>query len=88
MAYKVDTEVKLSHIDLKPWGSMGDTILTLIIGNPEIEFLYHHHKGTFEYTLDTTVIKRELEGVPLSHPDVVNLLRKDLKENLNQIGID
>jgi hypothetical protein len=34
------------------------------------------------------VIKRELEGVSLSNPDVVSLLRKDLKENLNQIGID
>jgi hypothetical protein len=79
---------QLSHIDLKPWGSMVETILTLVIGNPEIDFFYRHSKGDFEYTLDSAEIKRELEGVPLSNPDVVSLLRKDLKENLNQIGID
>lgn len=79
---------QLSHIDLKPWGSMVETILTLVIGNPEIDFFYQHRKGDFEYTLDSAEIKRELEGVPLSNPDVVSLLRKDLKENLNQIGID
>ncbi|MGI9571137.1 MAG: ATP-binding protein [Desulfobulbia bacterium] len=79
---------QLSHIDLKPWGSMVETILTLVIGNPEIDFLYQHHKGSFEYTLDSAVIKRELDGVSLSNPDVVTLLRNDLKENLNEIGID
>jgi len=79
---------KLSHIDLKPWGSMVDTLITLIVGNPEIDFFYHHQKGTFEYTLDTAVIKKELGDVPISNPEVINLLRKDLKDNLNQIGID
>jgi len=38
--------------------------------------------------LDTRVIKKELDGVPLSNPEVVNLLKNDLKDNLNQIGID
>jgi len=79
---------QLSHIDLKPWGSMVDTLITLIVGNPEIDFFYHHQKGTFEYTLDTAVIKKELGNVPLSTPEVINLLRNDLKDNLNQIGID
>lgn len=79
---------QLSHIDLKPWGSMVDTLLTLVVGNPEIDFYYHHRRGSFEYVLDTRVIKRELDGVPLSNPDVVALLKDDLKEHLNQIGID
>jgi hypothetical protein len=34
------------------------------------------------------VIKKELDGVPLSNPEVVTLLKNDLKDNLNQIGID
>ena len=79
---------QLSHIDLKPWGSMVETILTLVVGNPEIDFFYQHRKGDFEYTLDSAEIKKELEGISLSNPDVVSLLRKDLRENLKQIGID
>jgi len=79
---------QLSHIDLKPWGSMVNTLITLIVGNPEIDFFYHHRKGTFECTLDTRAIKKELGEVPLSNPDVINLLRGNLKDNLNKIGID
>ena len=79
---------QLSHIDLKPWGSMVSTLITLIVGNPDIDFFYHHQKGAFEYTLDTKVIKKELGGVPISNPEVIKLLRSDLKDNLNQIGID
>ena len=79
---------QLSHIDLKPWGSMVSTLITLIVGNPDIDFFYHHQKGAFEYTLDTKVIKKELGEVPISNPEVIKLLRRDLKDNLNQIGID
>jgi anti-sigma regulatory factor (Ser/Thr protein kinase) len=79
---------QLSHIDLKPWGSMVNTLVTLIVGNPEIDFYYHHQKDSFEYSLDTEVIKKELGEVPISNTEVINLLRSDLEENLNQIGID
>lgn len=79
---------QLSHIDLKPWGSMVDTLITLIVGNPEIDFFYQHKKDDFEYTLDTKMVKKELGEVPIFNPEVVKVLRDDLKENLNQIGID
>ena len=79
---------QLTHIDLKPWGSMVSTLITLIVGNPDIDFFYHHQKGTFDYTLDTEEIKKELGEVPISSPEVINLLKRDLKDNLNQIGID
>jgi hypothetical protein len=85
---RLEGTFQLSHIDLKPWGSMVTTLLTLIVGNPEIDFFYQHRKGTFEYTLDTKVIKKELDEVPIFNPEVVKLLRSDLKDNLNQIGID
>ena len=79
---------QLSHIDLKPWGSMVDTLITLMVGNPEIDFFYHHQKDRFEYTLDTVVIKKGLGEVSISNPAVISALRGDLKDNLNQIGID
>ena len=79
---------QFSHIDLKPWGSMVHTLITLIVGNPAIDFFYQHQKDNFEYTLDTAVIKKELGEVPISNPEVIKLLRGDLRDNLNQIGID
>lgn len=79
---------QLSHIDLKPWGSMVDTLSTLIVGNPEIDFFYQHQKNGFEYTLDTVMVKKELGEVPIFNPEVIKVLRDDFKDNLNQIGID
>ena len=77
-----------SHIDIKPWGSMVDTLITLIAGNPDITFCYHHRKDDFTYCLDTAEIKKELGDVPIIHPPVIDLLRSDLTHNLNQIGIN
>ena len=85
---RLEGTFQLSHIDLKPWGRMVDTLITLIVGNPEIDFFYHHRKDDFEYTLDTEVIKKELGDVPISNPEVIKVLRDDLKDNLNRIGVD
>ncbi len=78
---------QLSHIDLKPWGSVVDTLITLIVGNPEIDFFYQHKKDGFEYTLDTKMVKKELGEVPIFNPEVIKVLRDDLKNNLNRLGI-
>lgn len=76
-----------SHIDIKPWGSMVDTLITLVVGNPHINFWYRHRKDDFTYTLDTAEIKKELGDVSINHPSVIELLRGDLKDNLSRIGI-
>jgi DNA mismatch repair ATPase MutL len=46
-----------SHIDRKPLGDMAKTLQTLIIGNPEVDFLYEHKKGNRKYRLDTAEIR-------------------------------
>ena len=42
-----------SHIDRKPLGNMEATLRALIVGNPEVDFIYKHKKGELEYRLDT-----------------------------------
>jgi len=51
-----------SHTDRKPLGDIPETLSTLILANPEIEFLYEHKKGNQYYRLDTKELKnRETE---------------------------
>lgn len=88
MGTKLVGTFQASHIDLKPWGSMVDTLITLIAGNPGSTFYYHHRKDDFTYSLDTEVIRKELGEIPITHPPVIDLLRSDLTHNLNQIGIN
>jgi len=57
------TEVKAtfqySHIDRKPIGNMNDTIVTLIISHPEINFIYEYQNEKENYILDSKEIMKE-----------------------------
>ena len=48
---------KYGHIDRKPLGNIKDTLETLIIGNPNVDFLYQYRKGEKKISLDTRQIR-------------------------------
>jgi len=50
---KVFASFKLSHIDRKPLGNIKETLKALIIGNPNIRFIYKHKVGKEVFLLDT-----------------------------------
>ena len=43
----------LSHPDMKPMGSMYETLTTLIIGNPSVRFIYEYRKGDDVFRFDS-----------------------------------
>lgn len=83
---KVTVKMRNSHIDRKPMGDMVSTMLTLIEGNPDTDFVYTHRKGHVEYELDTREIRVELGDIPMNLPQVVSLLRINLSEGLKEIN--
>lgn len=76
------------HIDRKPMGDMPETVITLIEGNPEVDFVYHHKRAGKEYILDTREIRSELEEIPLNNPEVMNLIRESLVSGLSELKAD
>jgi len=78
---KVKADFQYSHIDRKPLGDMGQTIITLVIGNPEIDLVYVHKKNSREYSLDTRDIKAQLKDAPINSPAGIRLIREDLKKD-------
>jgi signal transduction histidine kinase len=54
----VRASFRLSHPDRKPMGDILETIRTLVIGHPEIDFMYEHKKNDSIYHFDT----RETDG--------------------------
>jgi len=75
-----------SHIDRQPLGNMADTITTLITGNPEVDFIYRHHYNGRAFELDTRLLRKELEDVPLQLPAVINFIRTYVNENIRDIS--
>jgi len=77
---KIKADFQYSHIDRKPLGDIGQTILTLVIGNPEIDLIYVHKKNSHKYIFDTKKIKAQLKEAPLNSPDGIRKIKEDLKK--------
>ncbi len=69
-----------SHIDRMPMGDLPGTILTLVVGNPQVDFVYRHVVDDKTFEFDTRPIKQELGEVALSEPKVIKYLKDALKE--------
>ncbi len=86
---KIKAFFQYSHIDRQPLGDMTETMLTLITCNPHINFLYLHQKNSKKYILDTGKLKEKLKGINLNSPNILKIIREDLKAgllNLNNGG--
>ncbi|MBI4963318.1 MAG: ATP-binding protein [Desulfomonile tiedjei] len=88
-ALGVGTKVRVimshGHIDRKPLGNLAETMVTLIEGNPDVDFFFRHRKDGKEYSLDTREIRSELEEVPLNSPEVIRLIRENLASGLQEV---
>ncbi len=81
---------KTSHIDMIPLGDINSTVLPLITGNLQVDFVYERVlvKNSQEngFVLDTREVKEELgEDIPLDLPDIVLWLKEYLEENTKEI---
>lgn len=70
-----------SHIDRMPIGDMTGTLLTLISGHSETDFLYRYVYEDKEFIMDTREFREILEGVPLNEPEVLAYIKDYLTEN-------
>jgi|AGTN01.1.fsa_nt_gi Signal transduction histidine kinase len=81
---KLTAVYRSSHIDRPPLGDIAQTVCTLTLMNPELDFVYAAQKdGTFEY--DTREIKRTLCGLPITQPEVIKFIGEYLSEGTKQV---
>jgi len=81
----VRADFRPRHIDMKPLGNITDTVLTLIAGNPRVDFLFRYIREGKSYCLDTLQIRSTLEEVPINSSEVLSAIRSDLCEGLQSI---
>lgn len=74
-----------SHIDRAPLGDMAQTMITVVSGNPEINFLYTHTKNGRSFVFRTEDIRQVLQGVPLDTPEVIGWIGEAIREGLAEI---
>ncbi len=69
-----------NHLDFTPLGDVTSSVITLIQGHPDVDFLFMHHICEKEIRLDTRELRSVLEGVPLNTYEVLEWIRGCLEE--------
>ena len=82
---KVTATFQASHIDMKPLGDIAQTVVTLVMGHPDIDILYSHHFDRTHYSLDTKEIKAHLNGISIATPEVIRFIRDHINEGLENL---
>lgn len=69
------------HIDFLPLGDMASTLVTLIQGSPDCDFVFRHTRGGGEVNLSCEEIRAVLgEGISLAEPEILSWIRENLEE--------
>ncbi len=82
---RVTATFSLRHIDRQPLGDLTGVLLTLIAGNPGVDFVYRHVCGEGTFSLDTRDVRGEIDDIPIDHPEVLKFIRQHIMEGLHHI---
>lgn len=74
-----------NHIDFTPLGDVVFTVVTLIQGDPNIDFLFSHKTPKGEVGLDTRDLRAQLGDIPLNEPEILTWISDFLKEQYEEI---
>ena len=69
-----------THIDCAPLGDIISTIVTLIQGHPDVDFVFTHECDNEIISLDTREVRAVLDGVPLDTFEVLVWIKENLTE--------
>jgi hypothetical protein len=78
----------MNHIDFTPLGDVSASILTLIQGHPDTDFLFRHIMDDRVVELDTRELREVLEDVPLNSYDVMQWIEGNLQEQYGELSED
>lgn len=88
---RLQVEFQRSHIDRMPLGDLGSTILTLVIGNPQINWWFRYkarlQDSEPEFLFENQAIQEFLGDIPLSEPEVLSYLRTQIEEGISNIKV-
>lgn len=75
----------MNNFDFIPMGDIISTLVTLIQGSPDIDFVFTHSNESGIVTFKTSEVREVLGDVPLSEPEVLAWIRGYLEQQYEQI---
>lgn len=84
----IEATFERNHIDRAPLGNMAETMITLIMAQDQVDYLYRHVLDQKEFVFDTREIRKILGQVPLSQWEVLDWVKNYIQEGLTGIKKD
>ncbi|MCD6291649.1 MAG: ATP-binding protein [Anaerolineae bacterium] len=82
---RVEVDFQRSHVDRMPLGDVVSTMLTLLVGFPDVHWTFHYKGDEKQFTFDDAPIKDALGEVPLTEPSVLAFVRETLETGISEI---
>lgn len=82
----VTTTFDTQHIDRPPIGNLAESIVALLPDLGDTRLIFSYRAFGQNFTLDTDEVKQQLDGVPLSTPEVLVFLKEMTEENITTIN--
>jgi hypothetical protein len=68
-----------------PLGDLASTYLSLLIAYPHIHWVFQYQANHQDFEFDDAPIKKELEGIPLTEPEVLSYIRQMIETGIADI---
>ena len=81
---KLTATYRYAHIDRPPFGDIAETIFTLTLSNPCIDFVFSAQSDD-DFVYDTREIKAKLGGLPITAPEVLQFIHEYLHEGIKHV---
>ncbi|MBS4537188.1 ATP-binding protein [Clostridium sp. D2Q-11] len=83
---EIYVEMEYNNIDRPPLGSIEDTLISILSGEGnEIDIEYTHNVNGNIFTFDTVEIKKMIDGVEITSPEIILWLKDYIKENIREL---
>lgn len=83
----ISVKFRHSHIDRMPLGDLKSTFLNLLIGNPDLRWIFRYQFNENVFEFDSQPVKEILGDVPMSDPQVIKYLRGSISEGIDQTKV-
>jgi len=85
---KVQVNFQLGHIDRMPLGDLPNTFLGLLIGTPDVHWIFRVKNDEKEFTFDDAELKKELGEDCLTEPDIIRYIRELFTEEIEVLALN
>ena len=82
---KTQVNFQYSHIDRMPLGDLSNTWLTLLLGSPEVNWVFSYQMNDEVFFIDDSEIKKELDGVSLTEPSIMPIIRELIRDGVKSV---